>query len=281
VPGTAGFCGLRPDDTTEDGAVSGQALAFAAEEVPWPPSVHDVYLPSIAAGPWITKFTLMVWLAVALVIVFFLATYRNPKLVPGKGQWLAESVYGFIRKGVGEEVIGSEGLRFAPYLTTLFLFVFVTNIFGVIPGLQISPNSHIAFPIVLAIISYVLFMYQGVRRHGVGKYLKMNLIPDAPAPLLIILVPIEFFSTFVLRPVTLSLRLFANMFAGHMLLLVFTLGGFVLLGANNIAIQGVSLLSFAMAIILTLFEVIVALLQAYVFAVLTASYLQGALADEH
>lgn len=261
--------------------MSAKAMAFLAEELPWPPSVEDVYLPSIAAGEWVTKFTLMVWLAVALIIVFFLTTNRAPKLVPTKKQWMAESIYSFVREGVTKDVIGKDGIRFAPYLTTLFCFILVTNIFGIIPLLQVSPNAHIAFPAVLAVLSYVLFNYLGIRKHGLGKYLKMNLIPDAPKPMLVILIPIEFFSTFVLRPLTLALRLFANMFAGHMLLLVFTVGGFVLLGTNNILTQSVSLVSFAMAIILTLFEVIVAVLQAYVFAILTASYVQGALADEH
>jgi F-type H+-transporting ATPase subunit a len=249
--------------------------------VPWPPNISDIFLPSIAFGPWVTKFTLLVWFAIAIVIVYFLASYRNPQLVPTKKQWIAESLYGFIRNGVARDVIGKDGIRFAPYLAALFCFILITNIFGIIPLLQISPNAHIAFPIMLAIPSYVLFNYLGIRKHGFKKYLKMNLIPDAPIGLLPLLILIEFFSTFVLRPVTLSLRLFANMFAGHMLLLVFTLGGFVLLGANNFALKGVSIVSFAMAIVLTLFEVIVALLQAYVFVILTASYVQGALADEH
>jgi F-type H+-transporting ATPase subunit a len=256
-------------------------MALVAEELPWPPSVEDVFPPPIADGAWLTKSTLMVWLAVALIIVFFLVTYRSPKLVPTRWQWLSEAIYGFIREGVTREVIGREGLKFAPYLTTLFCFILVTNIFGIIPLLQISPNAHIAFPAVLAVISYVLFNYVGIRKHGFGKYVKMNLMPDAPLAMMPLLIPIEFFSTFILRPITLALRLFANMFAGHMLLLVFTVGGFVLLGANNILIQGVSVISWAMAIILTLFELIVAVLQAYVFAVLTASYVQGALAEEH
>src|SRR5258708_4304465 len=156
----------------------------------------------------------MVWFAVALIIVFFLVAYRSPKLVPTKLQWLAESIYGFGRETVAKEVIGVEGLRFAPYLATLFCFVLVTNVFGIVPLLQVSPNSHIAFPAVLAIISYVLFLYQGIRRHGLFKYLKMNLfIPGVPWPMYFLLVPIELLSTFVLRPFTLALRLFANMFA--------------------------------------------------------------------
>jgi F-type H+-transporting ATPase subunit a len=262
--------------------VSGPARVLA-EGIPFPPSVEDFYLPPLieGAGPWLTKFTLLVWIAVAALIVFFLVAYRNPRMVPNRTQWLAESTYSFVRDGISKEVIGHEGLRFAPYLTSLFAFLVVTNVFGIIPGIQISPNSHISFPIVLAIISYVMFIYLGVRKHGFVAYLKLTLIPPAPWWILPLVIPIEFFSTFVLRPITLSLRLFANMFAGHILLLVFTLGGFVLLTVNNILIKPIGVVSWLMAIALTFFELLVALLQAYVFVILTAAYVQGSLAEEH
>jgi F-type H+-transporting ATPase subunit a len=263
--------------------VSGQATVLAGA-IPWPPSVEDFYLPSVVhgAGPWLTKFTLMVWLAVALIILFFLLAYRDPKLVPGKLQWLAESLYGFGRNTVAREVIGVEGLRFAPYLSTLFLFILVLNVFSIIPILQVSPNSHIAFPATLAIMSYLLFVYQGIRKHGFWGYLKFNLfLPGVPWPMYFLLVPIEFASTFILRPFTLALRLFANMFAGHVILLVFTLGGFVLLNSSSLFIKPISVVSWVMAILLTFFELMIAALQAYVFALLTASYVQGAIAEEH
>jgi F-type H+-transporting ATPase subunit a len=261
--------------------VLGQA-AVLADGIPFPPSVEDFYLPSLihGAGPWLTKFTLLVWLAVAVIIVFFLVTYRDPQLVPTKKQWLAESIYGFARDRVAGDMIGHEGLRFAPYLTTLFCFVLVTNLFGIIPFIQISPNSHIAFPVVLALISWILFIYEGVRRHGFVKYMKIALIPPAPWFILPLLVPIEFFSTFLVRPFTLAVRLFANMFAGHIILLVFTLGGFAMLNANGL-LAPVSVLSWLLAIALTFLEALVAMLQAYVFIVLTSSYVQGALAEEH
>jgi F-type H+-transporting ATPase subunit a len=254
-----------------------------AEGAPWPPSVEDFFPPPLVsgAGAWLTKFTLLVWVAVAALIIFFLLAYRNPRLVPTKAQWLAESIYGFVRDGLSREVIGHEGLRFAPYLASLFVFLMVTNVFGIIPFIQISPNSHIAFPIILAIISYVMFIYLGIRKHGLGPYLKLTLIPPAPAYVLPLVIPIEFFSTFVLRPITLSLRLFANMFAGHILLLVFTLGGFVLLAVNNVLVKPIGVVSWLMAIVLTFFELLVALLQAYVFVILTAAYIQGSLAEEH
>lgn len=260
-------------------------MALPRSEVPFPPSVGDFYLPSILPwggdSLWVTKITVLVWIAAALIIVFFMTAYREPKLVPTKRQWIAESIYGFVRDKIAVDMIGHQGVRFAPYLTTLFCFILLTNLFGIVPGIQMSPNSHIAFPAFMALISYVMFNYAGIRHHGFVKYMRNSLIPPAPWYILPLLIPIEFFSTFLVRPVTLALRLFANMFAGHMILLVFTLGGFVLLNAESIFIRPVSVLSWAMAIALTFLEALVIVLQAYVFVVLSASYLQGALAEEH
>ena len=261
--------------------MNGQPSILAAE---FPPSIHDFFPPSLAPwggdNPWFTKITLMLWIAVALIIIFFLVTYRNPKMVPTKRQWIAESIYGFGRNSIAKEMIGPDGVRFASYLTTLFCFVFVMNLFAILPFFQISPNSHFAFPVLLAVISYVLFNYIGIRKHGLFRYLKMAMVPPAPWYILPLLVPIEFASTFLIRPFSLSVRLFANMFAGHMLLLVFTLGGFAMINANGL-LAPVSVLSWLFTVALTFLEFMVIVLQAYVFTVLTASYVQGALADEH
>ncbi len=257
------------------------AIVPMRDDLPFPPSVEEFYPPALLDSfPWFTKFTLLVWVAVGLLIIFFLVAYSNPKIVPTRRQWLAESVYGFNRENVAKDLIGHEGVRFAPYFTTLFCFILLTNLFGIVPGIQVSPNAHIAFPIMLTIITYVLFITVGIRKFGFGRFMKNSLIPPAPWFILWLLVPIEFFSTFIVRPVTLSLRLFANMFAGHMILLVFTLGGFVLLSAN-VWFAPLSLLSWALAIALTFLEALVAVLQAYVFVILTSSYVQGALAEEH
>jgi len=193
-----------------------------------------------------------------------------------------ESTYGFVRDGVAKEIIGAEGVRFAPYLTSLFLFVLVNNLWGLIPGVQISPNSHIAFPAVLAVLTYVLFNAVGIKKFGFSAYVKGQLIPPGvPWWILPLLIPMEFLSTFILRPLTLSIRLFANMFAGHIILLIFTLGGFVLMASDNFAFKGISLVSWVVAIVMTFFELMVAALQAYVFALLTAVYVQTSLAEEH
>jgi F-type H+-transporting ATPase subunit a len=263
--------------------VSVQAIVPLRDDLPFPPTVEEFYPPSLIEGayPWLTKFTLLVWIAVGVIIVFFLVAYRDPKVVPTKRQWIAESIYGFARENIAKELIGHAGIRFAPYFATLFCFILLTNLFGLIPGIQISPNSHIAFPIILAVISYVMFNYVGIRKHGFVKYFKHSLIPPAPWFILPLLIPIEFFSTFLVRPVTLALRLFANMFAGHVILLVFTVGGFALLSANSVLVKPLSLLSWALAVGLTFLETLVAILQAYVFVILTSSYVQGALAEEH
>jgi F-type H+-transporting ATPase subunit a len=224
----------------------------------------------------------LVWVAVALIIIFFLVSYRKPQLVPTKKQWLAESLYGFVRNNISVEMIGPRGVAFAPYLTSLFCFVLLMNFFGIVPLIQMSPNSHIAFPAILAVISYVMFIYVGMRHHGgFFKYMKAALIPPAPWFILPLLIPIEFFSTFLVRPFSLAVRLFANMFAGHMLLLVFTLGGFALLNAESFFLKPISIVSWVMTILLTFFELLIAALQAYVFTLLTANYLAGTLADEH
>jgi F-type H+-transporting ATPase subunit a len=263
-----------------------QLTVLAKDDLPFPPSVEDFFLPAIypwgeANSPWITKFTVLVWIAVALLIIFFLMAYRKPKLVPTRTQWIAESIYGFARDNVAKEIIGHEGVRFAPYLATLFSFLLLTNIFGIIPFIQISPMSHIAFPAFLAIITYGLYNYQGIKKHGFLGYLKSQTMPPAPKILYPLLIPLEFFSNLVLRPFTLALRLFANMFAGHIILLVFTLSGFVLLASDNFFLKAVSPFAWLMAIVLTLFEVLVAVLQAYVFTLLTAVYVQTSLAEEH
>ena len=262
--------------------MTGPTTVLAAD-VPFPPTVEDFYLPSIAPwgehSYWFTKISLLLWVSIAILIIYFLVSYRKPQLVPSKKQWLAESLYGFVRNSIAVDMIGREGVRFAPYLTTLFSFILVMNLWGIVPLAQISPNSHIAFPIILALISYVLFIYVGFRKHGI-RYLKVALVPPAPWFILPLLIPIEFFSNFIVRPFSLAIRLFANMFAGHMLLLVFTLGGFAMINSNAL-LTPVSILSWAMTIALTFLDAAIIVLQAYIFTVLTASYIQGSLVEGH
>ncbi|GIG68520.1 ATP synthase subunit a [Phytomonospora endophytica] len=251
----------------------------------FPPGVDSFnfadWIPGLPKGA-LTTVTFIVFLGVGLIILGFMLAYRNPKLVPTRGQWIAESLYGFVRNGIVKDIIGPEGLRFAPYFASLFSFILLMNVFAIIPMFQISPNSHIAFPAVLAMLSWFFYNWVGIRKHGFWKYIKNSCIPTGtPIGMYPIIVPIEFLSNLILRPVTLAVRLFANMFAGHMILLVFILGGVTLLNSESIFLKAVSPVSFLMAIVMTFFEFFVQLLQAYVFTLLTAVYVQGSLADEH
>jgi F-type H+-transporting ATPase subunit a len=248
------------------------------------PGPNDFDLPPFFDSvSWFTKPVLIVILMTSLVFAFYWAASRNAKVVPGRLQFAGESLYGFIRNDVALDAIGHEGLRFAPYLATLFSFIAVNNIAGIIPILQFPATSHIAFPLVLAVISWVIFLYLGIKKNGFVKYFKdMMFPPGIPIPVYFLLAPIEFFSTVIVRPVTLMLRLTFNMFAGHLVLLLFVLGGEYLLkdygGFVGIAAGSVSIVG---SIVLTFFEGFVQLLQAYVFTLLTALYIGGALADEH
>jgi len=135
---------------------------------------------------------------------------------------------------------------------------------------------------VLALFSWIIFNYVGIKKHGVYQYFKQMMFPPGvPKPVYILLAPIEFISTVIVRPVTLALRLFANMFAGHLLLLVFILGGEYMLHNEVLFLNLMAPLAFGMGIVLTFFEALVQVLQAYIFTLLTALYIAGALADEH
>jgi F-type H+-transporting ATPase subunit a len=229
----------------------------------------------------VTRIMLLCWVVTAVILAFMVAAVRRPQLVPGRLQWFGESAYSFVRDGVAREVIGPEGVRFAPYLTALFLFILGNNLLGIIPLVQIAPTAKIAIPMFLAIVSWVLFNYVGIKRHGFVKYFKGILfLPGVPKPMYILVTPIEVFSTLIVRPFTLAVRLFANMFAGHMLLLVFTLGTAYLLTVANFSVIFAPV-SFGMAVLMTFFELLVEVLQAYVFVILTSTYVAGALEEEH
>ena len=247
-----------------------------------PPSTNDFNLPPIIDSiTWLTKPVLLVFLSVVLISVFFILSSRKAAVVPSKLQFAGESIYAFVRNDLARDVIGHEFMRFVPYLFTLFTFVLTNNIFGIVPFLQFPTMSRVSFPYVLAVFTFVVFHYVGIRKQGVVKYLKeIMFMPGVPKPVYILLTPIELATFFLVRPLTLSLRLFANMFAGHLLLLVFILGGEHLF-QGVLGLKLISPFAFAFGIGLTFFEFMVQCLQAYIFTLLTALYIAGALADEH
>lgn len=255
---------------------------FAEGEGFTPPSARDFNLPPIfGENPFTTKPIFLVFFSVILISVFFILASRKAAIVPSKLQFAGESVYGFVRNDLAKDVIGHEFMRFVPYLFTLFTFILVNNIFGIVPMLQFPTMSRVSFPYVLAIITFLVFHYVGIRKQGALKYIKeIMFMPGVPKPAYILITPLELLTFFLVRPLTLSLRLFANMFAGHLLLLVFILGGEHLL-QGVIGLKLISPFAFFIGIVLTFFEFMVQCLQAYIFTLLAALYIAGALADEH
>lgn len=216
----------------------------------------------------------------ALVIFFVLGT-RRMRIVPGRFQSTVELGLDFVRNSTFDLLGQKEGKRFLPLLTTIFFLVLGMNITGVIIFTNIAATSLIGLPILLAAVSYIAFIYAGIRKHPIGFFRNALFPPGVPWPFYILITPIEFLSTFILRPVTLVLRLTMNMIVGHLLLvLFFTATSFFFFEVGGfLGILGAGTLVFGFAF--TLFEILVAVLQAYVFMLLTAVYIQLALADEH
>ncbi len=218
-----------------------------------------------------------------LVLMFWLGT-RNMKIVPGRFQTLIEMALNLVRVNIAEDVLGKkDGTRFLPLLTTIFFLVLGMNLTGVIPGLNIAGTSVIGLPLVLAVIAYIAFIYAGLRKHP-GAFLKNSLFPPGvPWYFYFVVTPIEFFSTFILRPITLTLRLTMNMIVGHLLLvLFFSATSFFLYEMQDAGLlRAFAAGTFVFGFAFTLFEILVAVLQAYVFTLLTAVYIQLSLAAEH
>lgn len=226
-------------------------------------------------------------LVCALLIIWMVLATRRMRVIPGRGQVVNEFLFGFVRNNIVIETLGEkEGRRFmAPLMATFFL-VLGLNLTGIIPFLNIAGTGVIGTALLLSIVSYVMFIYAGIKKHGVGRYFRTQLFPSGvPWPLYFVVAPIEFISTFILRPVTLTLRLLMNMVAGHLLLvLCFAATHFffvtVLFNQGNLmGLLGIG--TFAFGAIFTVFELFVALLQAYVFTFLATVYIQLSLVDDH
>lgn len=212
-----------------------------------------------------TNSALFMTVAVVLVTLFIVLSTRRAQLVPGRWQSVAELSYEFIANMI-EENVGTEGMRYFPFIFTLFMFVLAGNLLGMVPY-TFTYTSHIIVTFAMAAVIFIGVTAIGLARHGL-HFFKLFAPEGVPWPLLLLLVPIELISYFI-RPFTLSIRLFANMLAGHAILAVFA--GFV----AALGIFGIAPL--AMDVGFSLLEFLVAGLQAYIFAILTCLYLNDAI----
>jgi F-type H+-transporting ATPase subunit a len=263
----------------------GSLLASGDGEGFVPPGAGDFQLPPFFDSvAWLNKPVLQTFLAALLIMGFFWLATRRASIVPGRLQFAAEGVYTFVTRDLGRDILGSaEYKKFVPLLLGLFSFIAVNNVFGIVPLIQFPAMSVIGYPIALTLIVYVTYLSVGISRKGFFGYFKQEMFPPGvPWPVYFLLAPIELAKVLVVQPLTLSLRLFANMFAGHLLLLVFILGGeYMLLEGGNALIKVMSIGSFAMGIAMSFFELLIQILQAYIFTLLTALYIANAMSEEH
>ena len=217
-----------------------------------------------------TNSALFMVIAAAVVSLLMIASFRSRALVPGRMQSTAELLYEFVGNMV-ESVCGHEGRRYFPFIFTLFTFILLCNVLGLLPY-AFTVTSHVIITVALALVVFIGVTIIGFARNGLG-FLHLFAPSGVPVWIMPFLVPIEIFSYFV-RPVSLSLRLFANMMAGHTMLKV--IGGFVIM-------LGVwfGWVPFVFVVMLTAFEILVAVLQAYIFAILACVYLNDALHPGH
>ena len=263
--------------------IAGATVPFASVRAEFtPPGPADFELPPVFAD--VTKPMLLMVLAGALVFVVLYAASRRAAVVPGKFQYAGEQAYGFVRNGIARDVLGAKDfMKFVPYLVALFFLVLVNNLFGLIPFIQFPTFSRAGFAYGLAALTWILYNGVGIWKHGFLGYFKHQSVPGGvTGPILLLIIPLEFVSNILVRPVTLALRLFANMFAGHLLLILFVLGGeYLVFESGNLAYAPVGVLAWILAILVSFLELLVQFLQAYVFTLLTAMYVSGALSEEH
>ena len=250
-----------------------------------PPGPEDFNLPPIIPGvDWFTKPVLVATLSVIVILWFFWGASHKAEIVPSKLQFAGELGYNFVRNSIARDAIGSqEYMKYVPYLCGLFFFILLNNVAATIPLIQFPTFSHIGWAYAAAILSWLIYNAVGIRKHGFLGYLKHQTMPaGVPWWLMPLMIPIEFISNIVVRPVSLSLRLFANMFAGHILLLVFVLGGeYMLFHTGSIALGGVGIITLLMGLAIAGLELFVQAIQAYIFVILTAQYIGSAIAEDH
>jgi len=257
--------------------------APTTEEFNWPCVTPELFG---IGGACLNRVGILSIVAAALTLGFFVLLFRRMRLVPSRRQGLGELAVEFIRDNVILDVVGRDGLRYLPYLTTLFFFIFFSNVLSIVPFVHYPPTASTATPAFLAVLTWVIFNYAGIKKHGGWPYVRNQLFPPGVPPLMyVIMTPIEFISVFLVRPLTLTVRLAANMIAGHLTLLIFLLGTEYMLeplwhGEFSItAVWAVG--AYAIAIAMTIFELAVAALQAYIFTILTATYISTSVAEEH
>lgn len=232
----------------------------------------------------ITRTIFLIFLAALIVIGLLYFAYRKTGVIRSKFQTAVDALIGFVKDEVAVGIIGPEGIKYFPYLLSIFLFILVGNLFEVTPLINFPVTSRMAIPGFLAIVTYLIFIVVGFAKNGfsyLGNLVWPSTVPVGLRPLVGV---IEFFSYFFIRPFSLAVRLLANMVAGHTMLSLLLVTGFVFttsIGEVSLAKNGAGILWFVLALAIYLFEILVAVLQAYIFTLLSAVYIQDSVHPEH
>jgi F-type H+-transporting ATPase subunit a len=246
----------------------------------FPPISHLVEWPTLFGGDvfGVNKVVLLMWLSVAIVFGLFYAGTRQPKLVPTGVQNVAESTVEFVDEQIVLQTTGPDGRGYMPFLLTLFTFIFVCNIWELIPLVQMPVTARMALPMFMAIVVWFVYIITGIRHQGFFGYFKNAAIPPGVPKLILPLVAfIELLGILITRPFALAVRLFANLLAGHLLLVTFAVITQALFTTTIIG----AALPLALLIFLMGFELLVAFLQAYIFTILAAVYIDSSMHPEH
>jgi F-type H+-transporting ATPase subunit a len=262
------------------GQASGGCHLFSGCGFPAPGLQNFDFKPLFSVGSFhFTKPMLVAVLCVLAVIVFFWLAFRKPKLVPRGMQNLGELGILAVRDQILRPALGRRGDSYLPFLVSLFFYIFLMNIMELIPVFQFPAMSRIAFVVPLAAFVYVLYLYLGFRNQGGWGYVHNMWPHDVPWMILPLLIPVELLRFFIIQPFTLGIRLFANMFAGHLLLAIFMVATWYLASFTIGLLFAVG--SAVMVLFVFLLELLVDLLQAFIFTTLTATYIASSLEAAH
>jgi F-type H+-transporting ATPase subunit a len=246
----------------------------------FPPISHVIEWPTLFGGDvfGVNKVVLLMWLSVALVFGLFYVATREPKLVPTGAQNVAESTVEFVDEQIILQTIGPDGRGYMPFLLTLFTFIFVCNIWELIPLVQMPVNARMALPMFMAIVVWFVYIITGIRHQGFFGYFKNAAIPPGvPKAILPLVAFIELLGILITRPFALAVRLFANLLAGHLLLVTFAVITQALFASTILG----GALPLALLVFLMGFELLVSFLQAYIFTILAAVYIDSSMHPEH
>ena len=231
----------------------------------------------------VNRAMLLMFLAAFLAVGLLWFGFRKRRVVPTRYGAAMEGLVSFVRDEVATGVIGPDGIKYFPYLLSVFMFVLIGNIFEVTPFVNFPITSRMAVPLFLSLVTYLIFVVVGFKKNGfgyLGGIVWPRSVPVAMRPLVGL---IEFVSTFILRPITLAVRLFANLVAGHVMLSLMLVSAYVFLSnAPDLGLRaGWGLLWMAIGFGIFLFEIAVSFLQAYIFTLLSAVYIQTSIHPEH